>query len=68
MVRLARLPNERHAFGAVRQAFETAGEGSPDWLRVGMLERALERLRALRGQWRATSFGEAMELRISVGG
>ena len=38
----------------------------PDWLTPDFMRRVLERLRQLQGQWRATPFGQAMELRFEV--
>ncbi len=49
-------------------AFESLGERAPDWLTVGLVERTLERLRALRGHWRATPFGKTMELEFLTSG
>jgi hypothetical protein len=39
---------------------------SPDWLTAELITRVLERLRRLQGQWRATPFGQAMELRFDA--
>lgn len=50
-----------------RGAFEAIGETPPHWLDVDLIRRTLERLRQLRGQWRATPFGEVMELEFSAG-
>lgn len=50
-----------------RGAFVAIGETPPDWLDANLIRRSLERLRQLRGQWRATPFGQAMELEFSVG-
>ena len=38
------------------------GETPPAWLNVKVIAGALERLRELEGRWRATPFGETMEL------
>jgi hypothetical protein len=40
------------------------GERAPDWLTVDLIARTCVRFRQLQGQWRATPFGEAMELRF----
>lgn len=40
------------------------GSASPYWLTPDLIARALERLRQLQGQWRATPFGETLELRF----
>ena len=42
------------------------GGASPAWLTPDLIARTLERLRQLQGQWRATPFGETMELRFDV--
>jgi hypothetical protein len=42
------------------------GSASPTWLTSDLITRVLERLRQLQGQWRATPFGEMMELRFEV--
>jgi hypothetical protein len=49
-----------------RAAQHSIGSQSPDWLTPELIARVLERLRQLQGQWRATPFGEAMELRFDV--
>lgn len=38
----------------------------PDWLTADLIRHALERLRQLQGQWRATPFGQTLELRFEV--
>lgn len=43
---------------------QSIGSQSPDWMTAEMIARALERLRRLQGQWRATPFGQTMELRF----
>lgn len=47
---------------ALRAYGESTGAPMPDWLDEDLVARALERLRRLEGRWRATAFGEAMEL------
>lgn len=42
------------------------GPPMPDWLTADKIRGALERLRQLQGQWRATPFGETMEVRFEV--
>lgn len=44
----------------------SVGERCPGWLDVDLVARVAERLRQLEGQWRATPFGEAMELRFEA--
>ncbi len=56
-----------HAFVARLRAVQASiGETSPDWLTPDLIARTLERLRQLQGQWRATAFGETMEVRFDV--
>jgi len=38
----------------------------PRWFDAGFVETIRERMRRLMGQWKATPFGEAMELRFEV--
>ena len=53
------------AFVARRRAAQLSTESqSPDWLTPELIARVLERLRQLQGRWRATPFGETMELRF----
>jgi hypothetical protein len=49
-----------------RSVQESIGSRAPDWLTEDLIARALARLRQLQGQWRATPFGETMELRFDV--
>ncbi len=49
---------------AFRGYQESLGEAFPAWLDAGLIARATERLRRLEGEWRATKFGTAMELRF----
>lgn len=48
----------------LRSHHEQLGEPSPPWLDADLLARVAERLRALDGRWRATRFGDALELRF----
>ena len=50
-------------FGAYQQSL---GEVVPAWLTVEVLARVKERLRALEGAWRATRFGDTLELRFEL--
>ena len=47
--------------------WENIGGQQPDWLSPAMVAGALERLRQLQGRWRATPFGQAMELDFPLG-
>ncbi len=42
------------------------GEAAPAWLTPELIARTMERLRQLQGQWRATPFGETMEVRFAL--
>lgn len=53
------------SFLAAFSAYEAAcGRRAPAWLTEDLIARAVARLRALDGQWRATRFGASMELRF----
>jgi hypothetical protein len=53
------------AFVARHNAMQAnMGAASPAWLTPDLITHVLERLRHLQGQWRATPFGETMELRF----
>lgn len=45
---------------------QSIGSQSPDWLTPELIARVLERLRQLQGQWRATPFGDTMELTFEL--
>jgi hypothetical protein len=45
---------------------ESIGVQPPDWLTPPLIARVLARMRQLQGQWRATPFGETMELRFDA--
>jgi len=48
----------------LRSVQQSLGFTPPDWLTADFIRRVLERLRQLQGQWRATPFGQTMELRF----
>lgn len=50
----------------LRAVQSSMGHEMPAWLTADMIADALERLRQLRGQWRATPFGETMEVQFDV--
>ncbi|HEX5053893.1 MAG TPA: hypothetical protein VFZ65_19095, partial [Planctomycetota bacterium] len=53
------------AFVARLRAYQVSvGEPCPAWLDEDLVARVGQRLRQLEGQWRATRFGAAMELRF----
>ena len=49
-----------------REMQANMGSQSPDWLTTELTTRVLESLRQLQGQWRATPFGQTMEVRFDV--
>jgi hypothetical protein len=49
-----------------RSAQESIGGRAPDWLSEDLIGRTVTRVRKLQGQWRATPFGQTMELRFDV--
>lgn len=50
-------------FRAVRENTEAR---MPDWLTADLIARVTDRYRRLQGQWRATPFGQAMELEFKL--
>lgn len=52
----------------LRDYFRNLGEPAPEWLTPGLIERAASRLRELEGAWRATQFGDPLELRFPADG
>lgn len=55
------------AFAArLRDVQASMGFAMPAWLTGDMIRGALERLRQLQGRWKATPFGQTMELRFEV--
>ncbi|MEZ6022166.1 MAG: hypothetical protein R3C16_01845 [Hyphomonadaceae bacterium] len=50
----------------IRTLRESVGGEAPSWLNEALITRTLARVRQLQGQWRATPFGETMELRFAV--
>ncbi len=52
----------------LRDYFRNLGEPVPEWLTPALVERAAARLRELEGAWRATRFGDALELRFPAEG
>jgi hypothetical protein len=50
----------------LKETWATIGREPPDWLTPDLTARALERLRQLQGRWRATSFGQTMELEFTL--
>ncbi|MEZ5959576.1 MAG: hypothetical protein R3C30_04005 [Hyphomonadaceae bacterium] len=49
-----------------RSMRENTGERMPDWLTADLVARVIDRFRRLQGQWRATQFGQTMEVRFDV--
>lgn len=50
----------------LRGVQRSIGNTAPDWLTADLIRRTLERLRRLQGQWKATPFGDTMELRFEA--
>lgn len=50
----------------LREVQASMGHCVPEWLTADMIRGALERLRHLQGQWKATTFGQTMELRFET--
>jgi hypothetical protein len=50
------------AFVGLTELFSACGDPLPPWLSESFLEKAAERFRRLQGQWKATPFGQTMEL------
>ena len=46
--------------------FSDMGLRPPRWFNAGFVETVRERVRRLMGEWKATPFGETMELRFDV--
>ena len=51
----------------MQDVWTNIGRPPPDWLTTDMIARALERLRQIQGRWRATPFGQTMELEFPLG-
>ncbi|MBI1360537.1 MAG: hypothetical protein GC155_09695 [Alphaproteobacteria bacterium] len=47
-------------------AFHHINELAPAWLTEDLIAGAVQRFRSLQGKWRATPFGEAMDLTFSL--
>jgi hypothetical protein len=46
----------------MKNLLDAHGEPMPPWLTQDFAERVLERLRRVQGRWKATPFGQTMEL------
>jgi len=53
--------------GAIAEYIELYDERPPRWLTPEFVTRVRERLRRLNGRWKATPFGETMELTFPLG-
>ncbi|HVY89624.1 MAG TPA: hypothetical protein VG942_12195 [Hyphomonadaceae bacterium] len=49
-----------------REVSDQIGSRTPDWLTAELVTRALKRLREVQGRWKATPFGQTMELVFDV--
>jgi hypothetical protein len=62
-----KAPIDAEMFTArLRANLADLGFSPPDWLSAETIRRALALLRQLQGQWRATPFGQCMELRFEI--
>ena len=50
----------------LRGVQQSIGNTPPDWLTADLIRRTLERLRQIQGRWKATPFGQTMELRFEA--
>lgn len=55
------LPEDQ-AFAKLRWYQETQGQEAPDWCTESFVAEVRERMRRLQGQWKATPYGESMEI------
>jgi hypothetical protein len=55
------LPQDQ-AFARLRWYHETQGQVMPKWCTERFVEQVRERMRRLQGRWRATPYGETMEV------
>jgi hypothetical protein len=51
---------------AFAEGLRSMDASPPSWLTAELVVRVRERMRRLEGQWRATPFGQAMELRFEL--
>src|SRR5262245_55210423 len=54
----------RALLSAIRELQDAHGEPVPAYLTEGLIERTAARFHRLHGQWKATPFGQTMELRF----
>jgi hypothetical protein len=50
------------AFAKLRWFSESQGQEPPEWCTESFVAEVSERMRRLQGQWKATSYGESMEI------
>jgi hypothetical protein len=50
----------------MKETWATIDREPPGWLTPELIARALERLRQIQGRWRATPFGQTMELEFPL--
>src|SRR5262249_11727418 len=50
----------------LKAVWKTIGREPPEWLTPDVIAGAVRRFRAVYGRWRATPFGEAMELEFAL--
>jgi hypothetical protein len=56
----------RAFLAAYAELSEAYGERPPRWLTADFVVRVAERMRQLQGRWKATPFGQVMELRFDA--
>jgi hypothetical protein len=64
---IARQADAETFVASVKETWANIGKPPPEWLTPDLVTRALERLRQIQGRWRATPFGQAMELEFPLG-
>ncbi len=57
-------PDSQRALSRVVSSFAATGDERPVWLTADSLPRIIDRLYRVHGQWRATPFHEALELKF----
>jgi len=54
----------REMLSRIMATFDATADARPPWLTAELLERMIERLRRVHGQWRATAFHHTLELKF----
>jgi hypothetical protein len=61
MTSVVTMPVDK-AYEKLRWYSETQGQNMPSWCTERFVAAAAEQMRRLQGQWKATPYGEAMEI------